>query len=512
MGDPVAPHAAATQSYRGFGAFSRTQYQAPPQPQFAQPPQPLAPQQYQATINTYHPPGPSQPQFAQHSPPLAPQQYQATFNTYHPPGPSQPQIAQHPPPLAPQQYQATFNTYHPPGPSQPQFAQHPPPLAPQQYQATFNTYHPPGPSQPQFAQHPPPVAPQQYQATINTYHPPGPSQPQIAQPIDDVTSLLSRTHLDNHPTATTALRRLNLPPPEDGIYQVIRDVLTQDLETENNNKMICPDHPCFDISREYARKWRISNQAIDNHIRLACGYLKFPVMMLLNPSPNHERLSFDEMVRECKTLVWIQGVLREIGLTLAEVIILDICTLLDDLRIGKMDENEKDQAMWEAYNVTWEMLQMIKPKIIVSCQCSTLDRKWGGGTHEIAKVLRSSIRGAGRGQVNETYIEGHKIYVVQAYHPGGFLNHSSHKDPNGERLKWLLLRVYRPCGWELKRKQVEALVAAMNSLINRLGHIYGFAHGYLGFQTQFNPIDPNRRPTRLCDTSSANLSVYYSTV
>jgi len=89
--------------------------------------------------------------------------------------------------------------------------------------------------------------------------------------------------------------RQNLPPPEDEIYRVIRDVLTQDLETENN-EMICPDHPCFDISREYARRWRISDQAIDNHIRLACGYLKFPVMMLLNPSPSHERFSFDEMV------------------------------------------------------------------------------------------------------------------------------------------------------------------------------------------------------------------------
>jgi len=178
-------------------------------------------------------------------------------------------------------------------------------------------------------------------------------------------------------------------------------------------------------------------------------------------------------------LVWIQGVLREIGLTLAEVIILDICTLLDDCHIRGMYENEKDRAMYEAYNVTREMLQMIKPKIIVSCQCSTFNIKWGGGTHEIARKLCSSMRGAENGEVNETYIEGHKIHVVQAYHPGGFLNHSSREDPNGERLRRLLLRVYRPCGWELKWKEVEAKVASMNNFINELGDMYGFAHGYL---------------------------------
>ena len=178
--------------------------------------------------------------------------------------------------------------------------------------------------------------------------------------------------------------------------------------------------------------------------------------MLLNPSSNHETLGFDEMVQECNTLVWIRGVLREIGLTLADVIILDICTLLDDYRIKRMDEDKKYRAMYEAFNVTQEMLQMIKPNIIVSCQCSSSGIKWGGGTHEIAKKLCSSVWRAEHGQVKETYIEGHKIHVVQAYHPGSFLNHRSREDPNGERLKRLLLRVYRPCGWKLERNDVEA--------------------------------------------------------
>ena len=429
----MAPRAAAPQSYQGFEASSMTQYQAPPQPRYGESAQPRYGQS-------------SQPRYGQSPPPLTPQKYQATLNTYHPPGPSQP------PPSPPRPHSGyAYNEQYP----QLVYPTHPPKEQPKAYKPDYYR------------------APLKIGLDDSAYQ---------SEPLDDVASLLSRMHLDNRPTATTALRRLNLPLPEDGIYRVIRDVLTQGLETENNNEMIRPDHPCFDKSWKYARRWRISNQAIDNHIRLACGYLKFPVMMLLNPSPNHETLSLDEMVRECKTLVWIRGILREIGLTLADVIILDICTLLDDRHIGKMDEDEKDRAMYEAYNVTWEMLQMIKPKITVSCQCSSSDNKWGGGTHEIAKELCSSVRRAERGQVKETYIEGRKIHVVQAYHPGGFLNYSNHEDPNGECLKRLLLRVYRPCGWELKRKGVEAKVASMNNLINELGHIYGFAHGYLGFQ------------------------------
>jgi hypothetical protein len=84
----------------------------------------------------------------------------------------------------------------------------------------------------------------------------------------------------------------------DGIDQVIRVVLPLDLKVARSDKMLLPDHPCSDLVRKDAQRWHISDQAVDNLIHLACGYLKFLIMMLLNPSPNHELLSLYEMIEE----------------------------------------------------------------------------------------------------------------------------------------------------------------------------------------------------------------------
>jgi hypothetical protein len=95
----------------------------------------------------------------------------------------------------------------------------------------------------------------------------------------------------------------------------------------------------------------IFNNVIDNHIGLVCRNLMFPVMMLLNPAPTYEVLSFGEIAQERKTLEWIQGPLGEMDLTLAEVIILDIYTLLGDHRIRTMNEENRELTMNEAYGV-----------------------------------------------------------------------------------------------------------------------------------------------------------------
>jgi hypothetical protein len=62
----------------------------------------------------------------------------------------------------------------------------------------------------------------------------------------------------------------------------------------------------------FAQKWRIPDKAVANHIELACGYRNFPVMMLLiNPSPDHELLSFNEMVQKSSTLKWLREILQQ---------------------------------------------------------------------------------------------------------------------------------------------------------------------------------------------------------
>lgn len=266
--------------------------------------------------------------------------------------------------------------------------------------------------------------------------------------MDNITSLFSATSLGTAPraaTSTTVLRHLN-PAQQYRVDEVIRDVPMQDLTATNPNDMVYPNHPCFDRSRRFAQRWSISYQAIDNHVKLACGNRRFPVLMLLNPSPGHNDMTFDTMVRHCWTLDWIQGVLKEIGLTLSEVIVLDICPLLSNDYIEKMNENNKYHALNEAFQLTQDMLQLIKPNIIISCQCSTAaGEKWGYVRHDIASKLCSSIPGAKSGQVIKTDIEGHAIHVVQAYHLAGRFKSGDHFDKNGEFLRRLLLRLYRPC-------------------------------------------------------------------
>lgn len=274
--------------------------------------------------------------------------------------------------------------------------------------------------------------------------------------IDDLTTQFSQTRIGTrrsnerhgYPSAT-------IPEQADAIRHVVQEVLSQDLKATGGEKLQ-PDHPCFQFARQYAKKWAISDEAVQSHIKLACGYLMFPIILLLNPAPTHEDLPFDQMVKNCKTLRWIEDVLREIGLELADVIILDACTLLGNNKINELARAGKnEEAISEAYDVTQKMLQMLKPNIILACQCSTSFPKWDIGGHLVARELCSSMQRAKNKEVRKVTIDDHIINVVQAYHPSSFLRLKSgginrrHHDPSGELLKGLFDRLYLPCAvWQ----------------------------------------------------------------
>jgi hypothetical protein len=272
------------------------------------------------------------------------------------------------------------------------------------------------------------------------------------QPLAD---LIGRLFIDERPsTQYYRPAPVSAPPRRDAIDEVVQDVLTRDLKTLGNEKLL-PTNPIFDRARQFARRWDISDEAVDSHIRLACGYFKFPVILLLNPAPTHEFLPFDQMVDECKTLRWIEDVLYGIGLELGDVIILDACTLLGSDRIkelGREGKRIKEEAMAEAYDVTQEMLRLIQPNIILSCQCSTSFPDWspGRGGHVIAQQLCSSIKSAKDREVKKVLLNERTVKVIQAYHPSGFLNNmgnrKKHYDTFGDLLKGVFRTVYFPCG------------------------------------------------------------------
>ena len=93
-----------------------------------------------------------------------------------------------------------------------------------------------------------------------------------SQSIDDLTSQLSRTRIEPEssskkhwsPTVTSTQYK-------DTIDQVIREVLPRDLKVAGSERLL-PNHPCFELARQYAKKWHISDEAVQSHIKLACGY------------------------------------------------------------------------------------------------------------------------------------------------------------------------------------------------------------------------------------------------
>ena len=298
-----------------------------------------------------------------------------------------------------------------------------------------------------------------------------------SQSIDDLTIRLSRTRIGTTlSTKSQAHSTITVAKYNKAIDEVVHEVLDPVLQIADSEKLL-PNHPCFDLARQYAKKWDISNEAVQSHIKLACGYLNFPVILLLNPAPTHEHLPFDQMVGECRTLKWIENVLEGIGLELADVMILDACTLLSNDYIRQLEEEgngRKEQALSEAYDVTQKMLEMIKPSIIISCQCSTSFSKWGTGGHVIARELCSSMRRAKNREVRKVNISGHTINVVQAYHPSSFLrldrcpNGKSHHDPSGKQLQDLFQKLYLPCGsWKSQRTIVSnaLVVGSIDALI-----------------------------------------------
>jgi len=289
------------------------------------------------------------------------------------------------------------------------------------------------------------------------------------QLLDDLIGQFSKTHINQRPsTQNNRSVPVSAPPRGDAINEVVQGVLIRDLKKLGNEKLL-PTNPVFDLARQFARTWDISDEAVNSHIRLACGYFKFPVILLLNPAPTHEFMPFDQMVNECKTLRWIEDVLYGIGLGLGDVIILDACTLLGNDRIkqlGTEGKRKKQQAMAEAYNVTQEMLRLIQPNIILSCQCSTSFPEWNAGGHVIARQLCSSIRGAKDRVVKEVYLNEHIVNVIQAYHPSGFLNNKgdrkAHHDTFGYILKGIFQTVYFHCAnW--KSQHLIATLASSNT-------------------------------------------------
>ena len=134
-------------------------------------------------------------------------------------------------------------------------------------------------------------------------------------------------------------------------------------------------------------------------------------------------------MKKCPTLQWLSDVLEEIGLTLEDVVIVDICSLFSDNDLNRMGKDS--QRTWDAveksYGMVKDILECLNPSMIVSCQCVTLSprqrmngrlkRTWEPAQNDLARNLCSSERDMRRGLTKEIHIGSNSTLCVYGIHP-----------------------------------------------------------------------------------------------
>lgn len=214
--------------------------------------------------------------------------------------------------------------------------------------------------------------------------------------------------------------------------RAVEESLSPSLKSKRKLRYIGEDHECFELDsvvsfrEEYGIK--LDSNPWKNFKRLLCGYQDLPFIVLQNPTRKHV-LDYEEMKR-CPTLQWISVVLGEIGLTLEDVVVVDICSLLSDDDLDRMDK--ESQRTWDAveksYAMVEDILELLNPSMVFSCQCVTrwgkrqrVDRcwqtTWKPADNGLARTLCSSQKDIMRGATKEIKIGSNSTFCVYGVHP-----------------------------------------------------------------------------------------------
>jgi hypothetical protein len=227
------------------------------------------------------------------------------------------------------------------------------------------------------------------------------------------------------------------------------------------------------LAKIFCKRWHIPEQAALNFTTLTSGQTKFPVIMLQNPTSDHHFEKFDNMIQKSPTLAWLQNVFHSLGLTIRDVIILDVCPLVSDQWIKKLKRDDLDRAgmaVREAYFLTSQVLDIIRPRIILCCQCATKvflqvePSIFAYNATDLAESLGSSVKGAKDNVVKTIEHSGRDIFAIQGFHPRYFMirrDEGRSDDGAEELLRSRLREVLLPCSqWKKKNDELLALTRA----------------------------------------------------
>ncbi|KAK5069193.1 hypothetical protein LTR64_008653 [Lithohypha guttulata] len=222
---------------------------------------------------------------------------------------------------------------------------------------------------------------------------------------------------------------------------------------------------------DFCRQWTLPTRAVENFMALTKGNPHFPVILLRNPVKDHDAAGFEDMVNNCPTLRWLEDVLHARGLLLDDVVILDVCPLLSDFWLAR-NKHIAEEAIRDAYLVTETILLLLKPKLLISCQCATKGvGDFGLYASSFVERLGSTTSNAKQKLVMPFRHEGNEIYIAQAYHPRYFLGREClDGDEREDLLKEIIGHFMAPFGkWKadvVRLLHMEAVILKLAKVMN----------------------------------------------
>lgn len=210
---------------------------------------------------------------------------------------------------------------------------------------------------------------------------------------------------------------------------VVETILRPSFESKRHLTLITEDHDCFRLPKltAFREKYKIGVHQWNNYVRLLCGCLDLPMIILQNPCKDHNK-EYGKMVKSW-TLNWLSGVLSTIGLRLEDVVVLDICSLLSDDDLAQLQRTLGSNAKWAAvedsYDLSEEILRLLKPPVVISCQCRTKGDinmrtgyvRWAPAKNQLARVLASSLDSTNRAEAAKISIGPDTMWMVNGVHP-----------------------------------------------------------------------------------------------
>lgn len=224
----------------------------------------------------------------------------------------------------------------------------------------------------------------------------------------------------NIDSVVNSLSELSIKEPRKRSW-VLENVLREVNLVVHDAEWITDVHPVFQPAKTFRVKWNIGLEQWNNFVRLLRGCRHFPIIILQNPSRQHSE-SFEEM-RKGSTISWLEEKLGTVGLPLDSVPILDICSFFSDEELSKMDPHTRWKAVEEAYGVVEEMLNILRPKVVLCCQCATRGRwvngveVWRKAENSLARQLGSSMANAKEGLAIPISMNTYTMWAVQGFHP-----------------------------------------------------------------------------------------------